>query len=521
MGAKEGLLMPSRVFLKDELSKGELGLKQLSKRISAKQVCLNFKDVYSLSESEIQALFSHLQADWDYSDFDHVFDTESFGNEKIEEEISSAISKHIAEGVVSKSSSESKSVSPSKSDKLSKGKITVQRDKISKVMIGLILIGLVSGTFIFKFLIFLNGNRFSQPTLVIGAVNSRENYILLQKHLQKELIPSSFWQYLLGKKIEISLDAGTNDRDMPYPQAITSFKDQNWDVGFAYSPVVGMAAVDSGYVTVAVMFPDSSDYQSSIFVRQDSPIQSFDDINESQTIALGDFFSASKFYMPVYELYGKRLRVVSNIPTNEIFELVRSGKVEIGVGVIEDLQSEQDLRVIRQSRNIPGAGVYFSPKLSLEDSISIQNSLLSASDEIRSHQNANYGIGNEPDFQQFRGIIQRVREVTACSDFNKNPVNFFCNNQTQVLSIEGRINGVERSGDDYLLRVFDYNRNVCRLQVSSELLAEVQSYDTPFDFQGYYVNASVGVQEETKCEQDSVIKIFQPNQLELTRRGRH
>lgn len=125
MGAKEELLMPSRVFLKDELANGEFGLKQLSKRISAKQVCLNFKDVNSLSEAEIQALFSHLQTDWDYSDFDCVFDTESFGNEKIEKEIYSAISKHIAEGVVSKSSSESKSVSPSKSDKLSKGKITV------------------------------------------------------------------------------------------------------------------------------------------------------------------------------------------------------------------------------------------------------------------------------------------------------------------------------------------------------------------------------------------------------------
>ncbi len=50
-------------------------------------------------------------------------------------------------------------------------------------------------------------------------------------------------------------------------------------------------------------------YQSVFFVKKGSPIRSLKDLKPTTVIALGDFNSASSFYMPSYTLYGKRLIV--------------------------------------------------------------------------------------------------------------------------------------------------------------------------------------------------------------------
>lgn len=503
--------MQNRIYLRDKLSQGIQELNFLSQQLASQQVRLSFRGVHSIAKVDMQAIFQHLPRNWDHSNFDNVFDIESLENEQLENDLFLSIEQWKRGENIYETSFGSPNLSSSPQS-------SVKRHSRTKLAIGLISVILLGGIS-FKVQHFLSSYRFSQSTLVIGAVNSKEQYTLLQKYLQNKLVPPSFWQYVLGKKIEVIIDAAS-DSETPYPQAIGAFKDQKWDIGFAYSPVVSMSAVDSGYKTIAIMFPDSPSYQASIFVKSDSPIQSFDKISENHTIALGDFFSASKFYVPLYELYGKRLKVIPNVSTQEIFDLVRSGKVDIGVGVINDLESQQDLRVIKQSRSIPGSGVYISPNLNEQDGNSIKKALLNAPPEIRSRDHSNYGIGDEPNFDHFRDIIQRVREITTCSDFTRNPVNFFCNDQIQVFTVEGRVNGIEKDVDDYLLRIFQYDGHVCRIQASNKLLAEVESYNTAFDLQGYYLTASVGVPQGTKCNNDTIIRVFQPNQIEFTKQVR-
>jgi serine/threonine-protein kinase len=361
---------------------------------------------------------------------------------------------------------------------------------------------------------FFNGYRVEKDQIVLGAVNPGENYSELEKYLERSLVPDSLWEYFTGKKIEVTLDASTESDAMPYPYAISALKNHSWDIGFAYSPIVGMSAVDSGYQYVAVMFPDSDSYQSSIFVRADHPIQSLDDLNREHTLALGDFFSASKFYMPAYELYGKQLNVISNVSSREIFEMVRNGTVDVGVGVIDNPEDEPDLRILKRSRNIPGTGVYISPQLSDQDREAISNLLLNAPESIRSRDNANYGPGEEPSFEYFSEIVGRVREITSCSNFSQNPVNFFCDEATEVLVVQGKVNGIARNGEDFILSIFQSSTEVCKLRISRDVLEQVLS-DDPFSIQGLNVKFFLGVPADTQCSNDQTFPVFQPNQVEL------
>lgn len=193
------------------------------------------------------------------------------------------------------------------------------------------------------------------------------------------------------------------------------------------------------------MFPDREPYYSSaIFVRKDSPINSLGDLNAQTKIALGDFNSASSFYMPVYDLYGKTVAVTYGHRGRRIRDMVLEGKVDAGAGTYERIKDNPAYKLIHISRKIPGPSVYLSPQLGETERQQIKDALLTAPSDIKSQ--AEFVESPEVDYTEFRKISQRVEMVLGCADFSKAVVKFFCSSKVVTPStssdfLQGTIEG--------------------------------------------------------------------------------
>ncbi len=95
-----------------------------------------------------------------------------------------------------------------------------------------------------------------------------------------------------------------------------------------------------------------------------------------------------------------------------------------------------DFDIIDKSRDIPGSGVYLSPKLSAADRKLIAQVLLEAPESVRDEKNANYGEGNEPDYSQFRQITHRVESILSCVNWEKRSILFSCPGQETGITVK-------------------------------------------------------------------------------------
>ncbi len=253
--------------------------------------------------------------------------------------------------------------------------------------------------------------------LVVGIMTDPAPYGDLVDYLQTELSDE------LGYDVDVQLDG---DSEIAYQAARSQLTSLTWDLAFAYSPMNGVTASDNGYEWIAQMFPQFPPYyQSVFFVRDDSPIQSLDDITETTTVAIGQLGSASKFFMPLYDLYGKTVTLsTDHARSQEILDLVAAGTADVGAVAVSDLEDATGFRVIQTSRDIPGSGVYLSPRLSEDVKAVITNALETAPESLQ--EAANYGSGDELDYTEFRRVTTRTEEILECTDLNSNPVNLFC-----------------------------------------------------------------------------------------------
>lgn len=139
--------------------------------------------------------------------------------------------------------------------------------------------------------------RLQAKSLKIGILGNPKDYNELESHLRSQF----------GNNIQITIDG---DNSISYTEARNRIIRKEWDIAFTLSPMLSVAAKNNGYTYVAQMFPDNPPYyQAALFVKSNSSIKSLNDLKPSHTIALGDFNSASSFYMPAYDLFGKTLRV--------------------------------------------------------------------------------------------------------------------------------------------------------------------------------------------------------------------
>jgi serine/threonine protein kinase len=283
------------------------------------------------------------------------------------------------------------------------------------ILTGIFMMGLKSWNYVFK-------PRISDSTVVVGILSNSANYQELSDYLSREFVPANYVEYLRGKQIKVIVEGS---KKLSYQEVKKRLLEKKWDITFAKSPMISRFAQKQGYSYLAGMFPDSAIYNSGIFVRKNSSIRSISDIKPSTVVALGDFNSASSFYMPAYDLYGKtfsRKLARSESP----MDMVGKGKADVGAATIEGIQANKSkFRIIHQSRDIPGSGVYLSPYFSSQHQ-KIKQVLLDAPASIRDSSAANYDDVPEPDYTEFEKIATRVEKIVECVDFNRNPIDLFC-----------------------------------------------------------------------------------------------
>jgi serine/threonine-protein kinase len=371
---------------------------------------------------------------------------------------------------------------------------------------------------LFKYIEFSTKPKVSLSSITIGTLWKPDDYIPLTEYLKDKLIPNDFFKFLKGEKIKI---VNEGDKSLKYRDAQKRIAAKEWDIAFTLSPVISVTAKNSGYTFIARMFPELPPYyRSAMYVRSDSKIQSLADLKPTTTIALGDFNSASSFYIPIYDLFGKTLTVKTGFRGQEIREMVQDGKVDVGVGAYGDTVKERDanIRVIRLSRKIPGSGVYISPSLSTSDSDTIKKLLLTAPAEVK--KKANYGADQELDYRTFIGIIQKTDKVLGCTDFSKNPVDFFCDAKQ---SVPQPVNPVNLTA---VVNGFSYiNNNIIRLDLESQSTSYRVAMFKDTLLQATHITNPIGLQDKQvkivnvvpkKITDDSFdIIIHQPNQLQV------
>ena len=288
--------------------------------------------------------------------------------------------------------------------------------KIISALIGLVILGLG-----IKSWDYLTKPKISSSTITVGILTSPADYRELSDYLRKELVPANYIDYLQGKQVGIVIEG---DKNLSYQEVKKRLAAKEWDIVFARSPMIARFSQKQSYSYLAGMFPGSPTYKSGIFVKTYSPIRSIDDINSNTVVALSDFNSASGFYMPAYDLYGKTFS--AKIARGESpMSMVSQGKADVGAAAIGDKlkANNSEFRIIHVSRNIPGSGVYLSPQFSSQHD-QIKQVLLAAPKSIT--KKANYGDVPEPNYSEFDKITDRVDSIIECVDFDKSPVNLFC-----------------------------------------------------------------------------------------------
>lgn len=377
--------------------------------------------------------------------------------------------------------------------------------KIGSALLVFSVIGLIT-----KSVPYFQKPKLQASSLTIGTLGSPEYQAALADYMRNKFVPADFWEFIQGKQIKVVIDG---DKTLPYQEAERRIANKEWDIAFTLSPVVSIAAKDSGYAFAAQMFPGSERYQSALFVRADSPIKTIDDIKPTTVIALGGFNSASSFYMPSYDLFGKSLTVDVGHRGQEILEMVKTGKADIGAAAVGDTVKTNgpSVRIIHLSRDIPSSGVYLSPSLTESDREVVKKVLLMAPQDIQ--KKANYGSGQEADYSFFRGIASRVEDILICSDFTKKSVDFFCPANYKPITLMGKVNGWSHRANAYVLNVREQSGKNYYVIVSGQLLAEAIGNSDPLAIQDKEIQVKTGMPPQRLVDGNFELKLNQARQI--------
>jgi ABC-type phosphate/phosphonate transport system substrate-binding protein len=378
------------------------------------------------------------------------------------------------------------------------------QEEFIKIIVRLVLLALVICLLIIPIFRFFFPPTIQASSLTIGILWKPSEYQKLTTYLRSHS--------QIGNKVQIVIDG---DESLSYEEARTIMINKKWDIAFTLSPILSIAAKNNDYHYAATMFPNNPPYyQATLFTKSNSSIKSLSNLKPTNTIAMGDFNSASSFYMASYDLYGKTLKVNMGHKSPKIKELVKTGKADIGAAADSAVKDDKDLKIIHLSRKIPGAGVYLSPKLSRSDREIIKKVLLDAPPEIK--KQANYGSAKEPDYSQLIKISYKAEDVLRCANFQKNPVNFYCSSSTpppdDPSEILGQINGWTKVNDETeSFKLSGKDNKAYEIIIPRKTLDQVPGASNAISLQGKQVKIINVIPQK----QGGIFKlrIAQPNQL--------
>jgi serine/threonine-protein kinase len=429
-----------------------LSLQQASQELGENRAILNCHNVDNLTREQLDRLFQCIPQEWqDTTEIYRFIDIDS---------LSPSLAANIANYV------NEPNFSPTSPNSL-----------LTPALLGMgIAVSIIFLLFLGeRFYRFSTGTRVEKDKYTLGILYTPKAYQALEEYLEKSLIVNDFWKFLRGHKVRIVVEG---DRQLRYTHAKNRIKEREWDIAFTLSPMLSSFSKNNGYTFAARMFPDRPPYyQSALFVKADSSIDSLNDIQPSTVVALGETISASSFFMPVYELYGKTFTVNAGNRGQDIVRLVKRGEADIGAAAYGDsVTKDKDIRVLHLSRDIPGSGVYISPSLSQGDRETLSKVLLSAPTDVK--ESANYDGGKEPEYGNFLRIVDRVDKIIDCVDLNQNPVRFFCSPDqvTARETITGKINGIKLLSPDRLLIILENDRKqTYRVTIDSSWIDKLPS----------------------------------------------
>jgi ABC-type phosphate/phosphonate transport system substrate-binding protein len=319
--------------------------------------------------------------------------------------------------------------------------------------------------------------KVDNPVITIGTPDPKaKEYQQLTQEIEKRLRRKSLIDHLMGKRVEVRLEKANS-----YPEAMARVKNHEWQILFGYSPVVSMLAVEVGYRGIAVMFSDNPNYRSLFFAKRDSAIIDLNSVNRKTRVALGDPYSASKYYVPISILKGRKMTIIENNSTSEIVSLVKNGKADIGViaGSRKDFQAKhKDLKVISTSNTLPQSIVAVSPYVSDNDRITLQKVLLSIPQNARNLGKADYGPGAQPSYGVMRRIVELAKSLSACIKAETGETIIACPKDSEITTYDGWIDEITPYNSHIDIRVGTTSGNSIILESTRELLNKVTIFET-------------------------------------------
>lgn len=352
--------------------------------------------------------------------------------------------------------------------------------------------------------------RLERSTLVIGTPDRRlERYLTLERYLESRLRPAQLWRALRGDKIDVRIEGARS-----YPEAVAHLNARRWDVLLGFSPVVSMEALDAGYRTIGRMFPQEPEYRSILFTRRGSSLRVPEDINPTTQIALGDYFSATKYYVPMSLLRGRSARITLNLSTAEIVEQVRSGKADVGA-MAGNPQSFKSLNpgfeILMASAPLPASVIALTPELGDLDRNHLQQALITASDSVKGKSAANYGPGLAPDYDYFARQVAEGRAFSACLRNREGILNLHCPGSDRIELVEGWIDDAGPAGDRIRVRMTTADQRKLTFLIGRSLLDQSAVFQVLNELQG----RELRVLALQRILQSQSIVLESPHQLEI------
>ena len=289
-------------------------------------------------------------------------------------------------------------------------------------------------------------NKSLSTEVTIGAVLSTSNIVNLNKINQLGDLLNSELPKLRFTGEEIS----------NYKEAIEKICNDEWDLSFAFSPLVASRALECDHTALHPAFVyeqkplNENTYFVGFIAKKDSQLNSLEDI-KGKSLALKQRHSASGFYVPLSMLYGKTLAKVGFLGTeNEVARNVLNGNYDVGVTAMNNDfvmafgKLNDNLKLIARSRDIPGGALLISNKLEAKLGSENYNDLLEALEQESVYKKApkittkdgdaylyhpKYPIPVYKDF--FTAIVNKVDSIGDC--YLKTPAQIFdCRTETNM-----------------------------------------------------------------------------------------